>query len=128
MRDDHSSVAVSAEIFCWVETQAGHIAERTCPAPFVESTDSLGIVFDEWQVARFGERQNRVHVGGEAVKMNCDNGARSRRYAALEFGGIDVVGFRANICEDRPCSQCADCAASCDKRESWQKHFVARLH
>jgi len=37
------------------------------------------------------ESENGIHVGGQAVEMDDDDGARASRDAALEFGGIEVV-------------------------------------
>ena len=36
--------------------------------------------------------------------MHGDDGARARRDAAFQFGGIEIVSFRANVGEDRLCS------------------------
>ena len=65
--DNHSSVAVSTEIFCGIEAEAGNIAERTGRTAFVGSADGLGVIFNDAKVMGASEIQNRIHVGGEAV-------------------------------------------------------------
>ena len=60
--------------------------------------------------------------------MHDDDGTRSRCHAAFEFSGVEVVGFRANVCENRPRSQGAHGAPGGNKGECWQQHFIASVH
>src|SRR5712692_8441769 len=60
IRDDHSRVAVRAQIFRGVKTEAGNVAERAGAPAFVRCADGLRVVFDYWELARFCERDDGV--------------------------------------------------------------------
>src|SRR5713226_7470039 len=62
IRNDHSRVAVRAQIFRGVKTEAGNVAERAGAPTFVRCADGLRVVFDYWELARFCERDDGVHV------------------------------------------------------------------
>ncbi len=80
------------------------------------------------QLARFGKREDRVHIRCEAVEMHDHDGARPRRYAAFEFGWINVVGFRTDVREYRPRAESADGASRGHKCKRRQEHFVSTVN
>src|SRR5437763_13415864 len=50
--DDHSAVAVGAEIFCRVETKATRVADGAHAESFISRANSLRTVFNQRQLAR----------------------------------------------------------------------------
>jgi len=125
---DHAGVTVGAEIFCGIKTNASGVAERASAAAFVGCADGLGVVFDDGQVAGFGEGEDGVHVCGEAVEMNDDDSARARCDAAFEFGGIEVVRVWADVGENRLGAESADGASSGYEGEGREDDFIAGLN
>ena len=125
IRYDHSRVAVRAQIFCGIETDARGVSERAGAPAFVGRANGLGVVFDHWQLVRFRKGQDGIHVGGEAIEMYDHDGARPRRDAAFEFGRINIVSVRANVRENGLCSKGANSAARGDESERRQEYFVS---
>jgi len=125
---DHAGVAVGTEIFRGIKTEAGGVGERAGAAAFVGGADGLGVVFDNGQVARLRESENGIHVCGEAVEMDDDDGARARRDAAFEFGWIEVVGVGADVGENGFGAEGTDGAAGGYEGEGRDENFVAGLN
>ena len=101
---------------------------RAGAATFVVRANRLRIVFDHTQIVRSRKIQNRIHVARKSVKMNRNNRASPRRYAAREIGRIEIVGVGANVGKDWFGAKRADGAAGGDKRERRDQHFVAGLN
>src|SRR6266481_5685497 len=60
--------------------------------------------------------------------MDDDDGASSRRYAAPELGGIDIVGIRPDVSENGLCAKSADGASRGHKCERREEDFVTSLN
>jgi len=64
---DESAVAVSAQIFCGIKTDARGVAQRSRRAIFVGSANGLRVVFDDGKFARACKFENRIHVRGHSI-------------------------------------------------------------
>ena len=56
-----------------VEAEATEIAKGPDPSPLVAGAEGLGRVLDDENTVLTSEGQDRVHVGGQAIKMDDDN-------------------------------------------------------
>src|SRR5260370_35626027 len=60
--------------------------------------------------------------------MDDDDGESSRRYAAPELGGIDIVGIRPDVSENGLCTKSADGATRGHKCERREEDFDTSLN
>src|ERR1700680_298935 len=123
--DDHARIAARAEIFGGIKAKASDIAERSGAATFVTCADGLRAVFDDGQMLLAGEFHDGVHVRGQAVEMNDDDGTGARSHTTLELRQVDVVSAGMNVREYRFSAKCTDGTARGHKSERGQDDFIA---
>jgi hypothetical protein len=70
VRGDRAAVAVGAEVFSRIETEASGDTHRSAPPSLVGGAVRLRRVLDDVQFAIARHRQQRIHVGRLAVEVN----------------------------------------------------------
>ncbi len=123
--DNHACIAARTQIFGGIKAEASDVAKRAGAASFVCGADRLRRILDDRQISPARKLQNRVHIRGEAVQVDHDDGTGARSRAAFQLRGVYVVGIGVNIGENRVGAERADGAAGGDKGEGRQNDLVA---
>ncbi len=97
---DHARIAARAQILGRVKTKASDVAERTGAPALVARANGLRAVLNHRQALLACELHDWVHVRGQAVEVNHNDGASARSHTARNLRGVDVVGVGMNIRED----------------------------
>jgi len=126
--DGKTGVAVGAEIFRWIETEAADIAEGAGWPPFVRGADGLRGVLDNGEIAGAGEGEDGRHVGEEAIEVDRNDRASALSDAAFELGGIEIESSRVDVSEDGFSTDGADGAGGGYKGEGREEDFVTGLY
>jgi len=121
----HSAVAEAAEVLAREEREAAVVADRADAAALVLRTDRLAGVFDDDEVVLFGDRHDRVHIGGLAEEVDRNDRLGARRHFFLDLRRIDVVGRRVDVGEDRRRADPDDCADRRKEGEGRGDDFIA---
>src|SRR6266436_1994185 len=121
---DHARIAARAQILGRVKAKASYVAQGTGTPALVACADGLRAIFDHRQVLLAREIHDRVHVRGQTVEVNDDDGARARSHTARNLRRVDVVGVGLNVGEDRFRTERAHGAARGDKGERRENDFV----
>src|SRR5947207_3241701 len=79
VRCHRAGVTERAEIFAWIKTVAGGMAERAGAAAFIASALGLCVVFNDLESVLFGDIHQGIHVRRLAVEVN--------RHDRFRFGG-----------------------------------------
>src|SRR5690606_29696473 len=122
------AVAGAAEVLGGIEAPARDPAARADPsAARIPGADRLRGVLDERDAAFGREREQGVVVGGAAEQVDHDDRAQPR--AALGGGarrrGIEAVGGRVDVGEDRAGAEPRDRPRRREEREGRADHLVA---
>src|ERR1700739_1430599 len=67
---DHATVASATEIFRGEKTETAGVAESAGEAAGVARTDGLRGVFDDDEIVRAGDSEDRVHVRGQSEEVD----------------------------------------------------------
>ncbi len=78
---DHAGVARGAEVLGGIEAEGGGIAESACFYPLTIGAPGLGGVFDELEIALFGDAGEGGPVGALAVEVDGEDGLDGLRLA-----------------------------------------------
>ena len=122
---DQSAVARRTQVFRREETKTTVAADGAGPAALVLRADRLGGVLDDRYPTPVGDGHDRVHLRALAVKMDRQDGLGVGSDSGLDFGGVDVVGLRVDIDEDRLGTEPGDPAGGGEERVGGGDHFVA---
>src|SRR5206468_3881889 len=68
-------------------------------------SESVSAIFDNSELVRLGDLDDRVHLARLTVKMRWDYGASIGRYGCFDFGWIDIERLRIDIDEHGPKAQ-----------------------
>src|SRR6202023_593430 len=85
---DCTTVTVGAQILSRIKTERGSVSQRTGPLAFVASAMSLTSVFNNNQPVSLSQLQNRIHISWMTIKMDRDDGFRTRGNGFLECGDV----------------------------------------
>src|SRR4051812_13317910 len=75
-----------------------------------------------------GNAEDGVEVGGLAVEMHGQNGARARRYRRFDFGRVYVARVGFAVHEDGRCVRGRDCLGRGEEGVCGDDDFVARAY
>ena len=100
VRRDGAAVAVGAEVFRRVETEGRGEAESAREFAAVGRAVRLRRVFEDEEVAARGDFVDAADVGGLAVEVDGDDGARARRDGRFERGGVERERVGVYVGED----------------------------
>ena len=125
---DHSAVAERAEVLRRVEAERRGVAEAARPPSLVSRAVGLRGILDHQQVVPPRDRQDGVEVDRQAVEMDRHDGARSRIDRCRESIGVDGVGGRIHVDEDRPGAGRGNGQDRRDEAVGRGDDFVARAH
>src|SRR5690606_39465861 len=92
------------EVFGGVEAECAGVAECSGEVAVNLRTVRLGAVFDEVQVVFFADRLDCGDVGALSEEVNCDDCLRLYGDLRFDLYGVDRVGVRIDIGEDRCCT------------------------
>src|SRR6267154_2530026 len=145
LRGEHAAFP-GADVFRGIEAETGHVAERAYLAAKVSGSESMRGIFDYRHAELAGTFANPVHVAWMArimhrnnspnplVRLLCPQGAIARIPSALllnegdEFVGIEVVGVRIDVYENRLSALMNDHIGSCSKGQGAGNNGVSRAH
>src|SRR5262245_38209339 len=99
---DNASLSICTKVLTWIEAKACQISHATNPPPFVLSSMCLRGVFDDHQTITMGYFENRVHIGGLAIKMYRYNRFRAFCDRLLDLVHIHVVRAHINVDKNWP--------------------------
>lgn len=128
IRDNHAAIAGGAEIFCGIKTDASDVSKRAGATTLVGGADGLGVVFNEGNVVFLSDFAKGIHVCGETVKMDGDDGFGARRDTSADIGDVEIECGAVDVGENWFCAERADGAAGGDECERGEKDFVSRVH
>ena len=119
------SVARAAQIFRREKAEAPVFAKCAGVAAAVSGSNGLRGVFDDHQIVRPGYGQDGIHVRGQSEQMDRHDGASIGCDGGFEQGGIEVVGDRIDVHENRFGADVSDGAGRGDETERRRDDFVA---
>ena len=126
--EDHAAVAAAAEVLRGIEREGAGIAPCGHWPAVVVGAHRLGGVGYHGQAPAMRDRLDLVHGRGLTVQVHGHHGPRPRRDGRLETPGIEVVGLRVDVDEDRDGADQHNRARGGDEREGRRDHLVAGAH
>ena len=104
------------------------MAQTADPTPAISRSVRLSRIFQYENFKFFGNRTNRIHIRGTAIKMDRNNRTRSRRDGPFNLPGIEIGSGRIDIHEHRPRAAVRDCLGGSEKCVRTGDHLIARLN
>src|SRR5215207_5719824 len=89
---DGTGIAQRAQVLSRIETESRRMTKTAALSPLVTGTLSLGGILDHLQVISLGECQQRIHIRRLPVKMNRQDGTRSRSDRRLDTVRVEIIG------------------------------------
>src|SRR3989338_6701775 len=128
IRNNHSRVSIRSQILPGVKTKAAKIAECSDFFPAVFGPVRLTCVFDDLEVVRTRNPQDRVHIRGLAIEMHRDNRFCMGPNPRFKRRNIKISCFRIYVNEHRGSSGMNNRACGCNKRRRDHNSLVSRLY
>jgi hypothetical protein len=100
---DHDPALAGIDVLAGLEAEAAEVADRANRRPLPRRTPRLAGILQYRDPMLSGNLEHAVHVGRLPADVDRDDRLRPRRDRGLDPGGIDVVRFRIDVDEDRPC-------------------------
>ena len=123
---DETPVAERAEILAREERKAAGSSHRSCLPASIHRPDRLTRIFDDRHASLAGNREERIHVGTQSIKMHRNDRSCARRQGGADGRGGEIVCFGVDIHEPRGRAQPRDTSRRREKRVGTGDDLVAR--
>src|SRR5262245_35399163 len=111
-----------------METEDADIAQAPSQATMKQGTHSLRRIFDNADAGFFSDFADRTHVRHATVKINGNDGTRTRREARLEAVGRETPRVRIDVCENGCGSNVLNWCSRSDPRDIRNYYFIPRTN